>query len=291
MNQLERFTNFLRALNKSEDTISRYSTTIREFLSVVGEKETYTKEDVMTFLGHLQSKKKKHGTGKRMKGAYLRFSWYAVKTFYRCLAVPWEYQREETPKLDAPNRPYYTMEEMTRLIKAMEGNDRNWLIFRIISLSMARRKSITLVKREDYDPRIGTLKMPSVKRGRTPIIDLDSETKTVMDRYLASRTDDYPALLTSPKTRNEDGFMTVGWLNQLLDYYCKIASIECKGMHAWRRGMVTYLYEKGLREREIFEMGDWRTEAMVFQYVQLSPTYAREARKEHHPFFKKDEGN
>lgn len=283
------FEQWLRARNRSDDTVARYITATKEFIAHAGTKKKYTAADVTQFIGHLSMKSKSTGQKKKpkMSGSYLRFNYYTLKTFYRAMGIKWELEKDDVPKLDEPYRPYMQFENIEKLLAHImaHGNERDWLMIRVLSLTFARRKGAITLKRTDYDIYTGALKMPSVKRGRNVVITLDPETKKVMDHYLLYRTDLLPALFPSLRSRDNSGELFPTSVNRLVRYYCQAAGVEYKGMHAFRRGMVTFLFEKGLREREIFEMGDWKSEAMVQKYVQLSPAYAQKAREEVHPFY------
>ncbi len=287
---LTRFESLLKALGKSEGTINTYMIVAREFLQVVGEKKKYAEKDVIDFLIHQSKKEKQHGNMEiaGMKGTYLRLLIYSLKALYRCLGQPWTFKKEDMPKLGEFKRPYYNIDEMSKILDTIKktGNTRDWLMFRVLSLAFSRRKSISLLRRNDYDPVQGTIMMPSVKHGRRVVITLDAETKEALGAYLTERKDKYPALFLSGKSQHSEGQIYPGTLNNLLTRYSKLAGVPDKGMHAWRRGMVTYLYEQGLREREIFEMGDWLSEDMVSTYVRLSPNFAQETRNKYHPFYK-----
>jgi integrase len=287
-----RFEQFLRVLGKSEDTIARYLTVVRDFVALKGSRLEYGKQDVMDYLQHVMGRAAQRRTRVpgQASGTYLRFCFYSLKSFYRCLGIKWGFQKEDVPKLSEPYRPYYEYPEMEKIMRAAKehGFERDYVLFRLIPLTFARRKGFQKLKRWDYDQAKGTITMPSIKKGRRVVLELDRETKEVMDHYLLARTDQYPALFPSFRPWKDSGELSVAYINKLLRFFAAKAKVPNKGLHAFRRGMVTYLYEHGLREREIFEMGDWTRPDMVFQYVQLSPSFANDIRREVHPFYQED---
>lgn len=283
------FENWLRARNRAEDTITRYLGILRDFLAHTKKQKGFKCDDVDAFLSHLKTKTKTRGDKdvKTVKGSYQRLNYYALKTWFRSLKIPWTLEKEDVPKLEEPKRLWYTFEEITKLFDYVKkyGTQRDWLLLRVTSIAFSRRKSQIVLRRVDYDTRSGVIKMPSIKRGRQPVIELDPETRKVMDDYLLHRSDSYTALFPSRRSRNDQGTLYPTSVNRIVKAYCKAAGVLYKGTHAFRRGMVTYFFKRGLREREIFEMGDWKSEAMVSKYVQLAPEYSQKAREAVHPFY------
>jgi integrase len=281
----------MRIMGKSDTSIERYRATCEEFRRAIGVKVAYTTDDVEAFQAFQLNKPKVRGhlDEPEMKGSYLRYVHYCLKALFKANKWPW-YEEEEDllPKLNRPLRKWYSFEDIEKILDAAKkgGNLRDYLGFRLIVLAFSRRRSWRLLQRWDYDPDHGTLKMPSIKGGRNINIELDKETNDLMLKWLASRTDAYPALLPSFRPRNDKGMMRPEYINTLLKKYCDLAGVECKGVHAFRRGMVTYMHEVlGYSETEIWQMGDWTTKDMVSEYIQLGADYATKGRKEGHPFF------
>jgi len=288
-----RYEQFLRVLGKSEDTITRYLVVARDFTALKHIRRGYTKQDVLDYLQHVMARApdRRTRTPGQASGTYLRFCFYALKSYFRCHGWKWDFQKEDVPKGSPPHRPWYTYEEMEKILEATKeyGFERDVVLFRIEPLTFARRKGLQQLVRWDYDSAKGVITMPSVKHGRRVAIELDKETRDLMNHYLLHRTDQYPALFPSFRPWKQSGQLSTAYINRLLRFFAEKAKVPNKGMHAFRRGMVTYLYEHGLREREIFEMGDWNRPDMVFQYVQLSPTFAQDIRREVHPFYQTSE--
>ena len=286
---LDNFKAFLRAIGKKESSITEYYYVAREFIRAVGAKEKYTEKDVINFLIYKSKKKKQRGyKGEKMRGTYLRFAVYAIKALYRSMNLKWMFKKENMPKKTPPIRRFYTIEDIYKLLDAMKENPRHWLAFKILGLSFSRRLSISMLRREDYDAKEGKITMPSIKGGRTPVIILDKETKKVLDAFLKSRNDVYSALIPSLRARSSEGNWNPGSLNTLLKGYCEIAKVQNKGPHAWRRGIVTYLFHvEKMRELEIWKMGDWISKHMVSEYVQLGDEVSEQMRTKVHPFYKR----
>lgn len=280
LSQLELFVTHLKVVNRTEDTINRYKATVKEFIEAVGEKKTYAKQDVEAYQMRL--------IGRGAKGAYLRYCYYCLKTFFDFLEIKWPFKKSEVPKLDAPVRRWYTYEEMETIMKAAKPHLRDWLAFRFIVISMGRRKTISVLRRTDYDPEKGTILQPSIKKGRTPLIQLDPETNEAMIKYLYDRRDPYPALFPSKRSRNRTGHLTLPALNMMLAKYCKVAGVENKGLHAFRRGMVTFYHRHGQDVKQIWGLGDWKSEQQVNAYIQLDPQFATVTRENLHPFWSRE---
>jgi integrase len=290
---LQLFVQRLMIQNKSRTTIENYAIVVKEFLNFIGKKDRYTKEDVLAFLSYLQNKPKEKGnfSSENPGGTYLRFVYYVLKSLWRNMGWEWELDKSDVPKKNEPRRPFYTMEEIKKILDAAKQHAslRDYVALRVLVLSFSRRLSISRLTVHDYDPEKGTLKLPSIKGGRSIVLELDRETNDAMLEYLGRRRDLYPALFPSLRSRSEQGSLSPEYFNILLKKLCQIAGVENKGMHAFRRGLVTYMYSKGKREKEIQAMGDWRSPFMVHEYVQLSSEYANEGRKEVHPFFVSEE--
>ncbi len=277
--QLKTFEMYLRVRNSSEDTIKRYLQTVQDFMSVVGNKPTYSKKDAIAYLERLVNRK----TG----GTYRRYAFYCLKTFFASLVIPWPQVKGEIPKLDVPTRRWYRFEEITKILDAaLRTSLRDWLLMRILVLTMGRRKSAVVLRRIDYDQATGVITMPSVKGSGTYPVELDAETKKALDGYLLHRTDTYIALLPSSRPARRQGHMTPHTVNSLLRTYAELAGVEYKGVHAFRRGMATYYSRRGLNVKEIMALGPWKSEKQVLAYIQLDPEFAGSSRKALHPFFK-----
>jgi integrase len=280
----------MRLKGRAETSIDRFRDVAEEFVRAVGKKKAYSTEDVDRFNEYLLAKQKTRGwtDDTRMKGSYLRFVHYALKALFR--ANKWEWydeDDEELPKLNRPLRRFYHIDDINKILDAAKAsrNLRDYAAFRLINLAFSRRRSWVLLKRWDYDPEHGVIKMPIIKGGRQLVLELDKETNDALLKYLSKRVDQYQAMFPSYRPRHESGQMRPEYVNTLLKKYCAMAGVECKGVHAFRRGMVTYLYDQGYREKEIYEMGDWSSEDMVREYIQLSESYSSEGRREGHPFF------
>lgn len=271
----------LRVRNSSEDTIHRYLSTIRDFLAVVGAKDAYTKADFDLYMEALV----KRQTG----GTYRHYVHYCLKTFYKLMNFKLKLERSDIPKMDEPVRRWYRFEEMVKIMDAAKNvSVRDWLIFRIFPLTMSRRKSISLLSRTDYDPKAGTLMMPSLKHGRRIQVELDPDTRAALNKYLLWRTDQYLALLPSSRPGNRQGLLTPHQVGMLLVKYAKLAGVENKGIHAFRRGMVTYYSRQGLNVKEIMGLSDWKSERSVIAYIQLDPDFATQTRRALNPLFNRE---
>jgi len=283
----------LRLRNKAEMTITRYRQVAEEFRRFVGTKKSYTIDDYEAFATYLLTKQKTRGFKEtaEISGTYRRFVYYALKRLYKANGWPWysdEDDKENVPKKNRPKRPWYTYPEIQRILEVAKRSDdlRKYLMLRVGVLAMTRRRSGILLNRWDYDQETGNLTMPQVKGSKPQVIKLDPETNMLMLKYLAGRTDAYPAMFPSFRARNMKGQLSPGTANEFLVDFCKAAGVENKGTHAFRRGMISYFHnELGHDEREIFEMTDHNSRAMIGEYIQLSPGYGERTRETEHPFY------
>ena len=59
------------------------------------------------------------------------------------------------------------------------------------------------------------------------------------------------------------------------------------GLHAIRRGVATWLFNAGMRERELQDVGRWKSPSMPAVYVQLVPGQVDREVQKKHPMWRK----
>ena len=76
---------------------------------------------------------------------------------------------------------------------------------------------------------------------------------------------------------HNNGQLSVGALSHIFRQYAKKLGLpKGYGWHSFRRGLVTFLLEKGMGETKIQKLLGWRTLAMVSVYAQLNPKKVQE---------------
>ncbi|MEM3953397.1 MAG: tyrosine-type recombinase/integrase [Nitrososphaerota archaeon] len=213
-----------------------------------------------------------------------QWRWRILKRCFEVWGLEWFDSVEEAyirPKpSEKVSRPFLTVEEFMKLYEAA---DKDWLrlALRIAAETGARRIQIAMLLRKHFDPKKRMLYIPPAKRGLERVEVLSVELVENLSRYLENRLDDDEHLLV-----DEDGKpLTLYKMNNEFRRLKKKAGIHVHGLgfHGLRRSWATWLYEKGMREREIQEVGGWKSMDMVSIYTRLSTQTSVKKELELHP--------
>jgi len=267
---MEKFIKLLEARGLTESTIERYRQFARNFLDFA--KGDFSEEKVREFLAGMRER----GLG----GTYQRFAFYVLKTLFEALGEEFPLKRRDLPKVDEPNRPYFTPEEMKKVIEVAKRSLRDYSILRLAGLLGCRRAEIHKLNRDDVDFKNKTIKIRTGKRGVPRVRLLDDDTLEALKRYLKSREDDCEALFVSGNRR-----VSIRELSHIVQRHAKLAGIYRSGIgfHSFRRGLATALHKRGMSIRELQELLGWKTLHMPSLYVQLEPLEVEEKAKKIHP--------
>lgn len=125
----------------------------------------------------------------------------------------------------------------------------------------------------------------TAKGGDRRVRTLDDDTITALNSYLAVRKSKDPHLFVS-----EQGItFSVTTLGNRFRKIARASGFDKHiGLHAMRRGVTTWLFQAGMRERELQELMGWKSITMPSQYVQLVPGVIEEKAQALHPFSKKE---
>lgn len=255
-------------------TLDTWPRVVRRFLRVVGNKEQFGRQEVVSHLAELRRSKK--------RGSYRRQVFRILKTFYQANGWEWPFRRGECPKASEPQRPWLEYDEFLRVIEALKRCPRYHALFRLAGCTAARSSEISAMDITDYKrPHIW---VNAIKRGRSGLRKLDYETCEVLDSYLATRKDREPCLFYS---RNHTR-ITPSAMRYILRKVAGEIGLDLKraGMHIFRRSFTTWAYKAGAREKEITDVVGWRTPTMVHEYIQLDREEAMAAVERAHPMFK-----
>lgn len=257
---IENFAAWMDARNLTNDTKTHYLYCAKHFLNSCSSFPP-TKDDVVNFIS---SKK-----GKRV------VYWSVIKRLFKVngYSVMSEHDMEMyKPKLSEhpPNRPYF--ETVEQVFQFLDGARTDWLKLAILIAAEtgARRKQITLMMRDDFNPEERTLRIPPVKRGVERFEVLSARTAKLLKDYLESRKDDDPHLIVNSRGKPLTVMlMTIAFINLK-----KRLGIYLKGLswHSFRRSYATWLYQHGLKELEIMQAGGWKSLNMVAAYTRLKPS-------------------
>jgi len=277
---IDRFLSSIEGLAPS--TKQRYAEVVRDFLAVVGKKNSYTREDVLKYIKVLGDE------GSR--GTYRGFCFTVLKTFYETMEWPWWTRREERrvkPKNEEPTLLYLRKAEMEKLLEAIASKPPMvQALIRITTITPTRRVELHRLNREDYQPP--HLYIKTAKGGLPAALALDPETLNLLDKYLNQRTDTDPALFISGKGNR----ISISTLSNIFREILTELNLYKRGLgwHGNRRGVTTILHKAGMSERELQEYGRWKSPFMPHKYIQLEPGEVDAKVKKVHPLIKFKEG-
>lgn len=285
----------------SETTGERWGQIAHDFLRDLWTKkqpkrpEDFTKEDILNFMAVLKKRRGKRGepykdsTRRTMAGVCV--SLYKFLKVPRSQWAPEAWERGDLPRGDAADRPQptYTLDEMLAIVEAAKDNPRDYAWHSVWAEHMPRRREIMLMRVKDFQTEQGRaykLFIQTAKHGIQANVTLSKRTAKRVLAYLKTRS------ITSgdePLFAAEDGGqIDTSDLNTIHGHYCRKAGIQCKGLHAGRRGLTTWLDEEGVQASDIQRIGRWKTPSMPFRYIQRDRKKSEEKLINLHPFYSEE---
>lgn len=205
-----------------------------------------------------------------------------LKVFYESVGAKWPIRKNEMPKASAPSRPFVKYAEAEQLIASIRSDPLDYAMFRLAIILGCRRVELVRMKIDDY--KKPNINVRTAKGGEPRVRQLDVETCRILDDYLKVRNSLTDALFVTQR-----GFpVSTQVVSERFTKHARACGFEKrKGIHAVRRGVATWLFQGGMREKEIQELIGWKTPGMVSKYVQLEPGPVEQKARESHPFLKK----
>ncbi|MDP2662083.1 MAG: tyrosine-type recombinase/integrase [Dehalococcoidia bacterium] len=266
---LASFARTMEFQNLADSTRYRYESLAREYLA--SSNGVMSREAVMRYLEELGG-----------SGTYRNWACRPLKKLFTEAKAEWPFTPRELPKPEDPKQPYLTYEQVQNLFKLAKNKPLALALLRTDAVAGARRIQLARMLRTDYDPP--NLRVEGAKGGKTRIRRLDPETVAAVNAYLATRKDARPELWASKRGVP----MTVYTLSMLFAELAQAAGLpKGTGWHAIRRGVATWLYKAGWREKEIQEHIGWKSPTMPHKYIQLVVSELEEEAVAIHPMFKK----
>lgn len=218
----------------------------------------------------------------RKSGTYRRWIMYVLKSLFENAKVEWPFAKRELPKLSKPSQPYLSVHDAERLIEIAKPSFLDHALIRLDAATGARRDELSRVLVEDYSRPY--MRIRTAKGGEERTRTLDSDTCNALDKYKRHRRSKSPYMFVS-----QQGVpLSPQTLSIRFRKLAKQAGFKKgTGWHAIRRGVVTWLFEGGMRERELQEALGWKSAVMPGKYVQLVAGKVEEKVVAAHPFFKK----
>jgi len=254
------------------ETMQRYMNIATDYLVSQG---GWSREDIIEFMENYR----KDST------TYQRFIWYGVKALFESREATWPMNKRETPKISKPTQRFLTFEQAERFLEFAKTDSLEYALVRVDAVTGARRKELSDCLFSNYSRP--TLRIGGAKGSEERVRTLDSETCDALDAYIKVREQkDSPYLFTS-----SSGKIGVTALSKIFTNVKKKMPELGKGYgwHAIRRGVVTWLFNAGMREKEIQEALGWKSPSMPSKYIQLTSSEVEERIQETHPLFKKDD--
>lgn len=254
--------------NLSEVTQKRWLYVANDFLSFIEKKGvTFASADGQTVKDYL-AYKKRTVSGNGMKTIH-----YILKSMYGSWGKEWKLTKGDVPHGREPERPFFTVEEIKKIINA--GKERfkergdyigiRDLVTLLISVEFGtRRIQIQRLDREHFT-REKILNIPPAKGGRWVKGKPKDETIRYIELYLIERkkflgetSDDPKSPLFLDKSRGRISPEAMGW--GFIDMKNK-AGIDKPGgsFHGMRRSKSTRLHKGGMSETEISLAQGWKS--------------------------------
>lgn len=220
----------------------------------------------------------------QLKGGSTYKAWClaVLKRLFQSQEKTWPLRPREGPK--PQERPQVALSEIqarTLLTKAKKSA-RDYAIFRLLVVTGIRRGELVALRREDFKPP--ELKVQLKKRESYRVIKLDSETVQTINNYLKSRKDKLDQFFLSQSGKT---LTPVGLSLELQHYFKEMGLPKGTGLHSLRRGMVTWLFNRGMKELEIQELIGWKSSTMPAKYIKLAVADVEKKAQSLHPFIQR----
>lgn len=266
----------MRFCSLSEATKHQYRLIVNRYLDFTDNAPDWSRNEIMQFIASLGD----------VTPTYSAWVLTVVKRFHKTLSdiLPndkkkWPLGPRDGPKVVIRPQPTFNEYIINRLFRVIKDN-RDYAIARLLFATGMRRDEICRLERNDYDGKNIFIRMVKGEEFRT--VKLDSTTCLVIDDYLLTREDRSSTLFVNTYGKP----LTPNALSQVFKkYFRRIGAEKRTGLHAFRRGLVTLLYDRGMGETSIQKWGGWKTGEMVRRYIQLSPSRLGEEVIAIHPFY------
>ncbi len=261
----------LRAERKSEKTVKAYGEGVRAFLAWCdreGAEPVLDRATVSRFIAALLESGASPATAALRQLAVRRFSaWMAEEGYIPADGLT----GIRPPKLDVPNVPSLSDEELAALIRACEGKTftdrRDEAIVRLAVETAARAEEILGMTVSDVDLTRGMAVIQRGKGGRGRRVPFGPRTAQAVDRYVrlrrAHRLAGTPALWLGDRGK-ELGYYG---LRMTLSRRAAAAGIDGFHVHQLRHTAASRWLGAGGSEGGLMAVAGWRSRAMLDRYV------------------------
>lgn len=277
----------LRAERKSPATIEVYSSAVdrlADFLESKGMPTDATRlnrEHIEAFIVALLDERSPATALNRYKALQQYFRWLEGEG-----EIPESpMARMSPPKMDEPEVPVVTLDDLARLIDASAGKTfedrRDTALIRFMFDTGARLSEVAGITLDDLDLRQYEVAHVRGKGGKHRALPMGAKTLKAVDTYLRARARhkdaDRPELWLSKK-----GPLTGSGIRQMLRRRCKQAGIPVITPHQLRHSFSHYFLASGGQETDLMRLNGWTSRKMVARYA--SSAGAERARESHRQY-------
>jgi len=272
---LEAFQSHLQAEKRSEHTIRTYVGAVRQMLDWVGKDPgEITREDLERYRVHL-------AVEKNSSKNTLYISIKAIQAFFRYLGS------DVADGLTPPRRPksiprYLSEEEVSRLLKAAEGNPRDYAILVTLAYTGLRVSELCNLNIEDVDFSEKTIRVISGKGDKDRIVIFEENTENAIVQYLRVRAvpQEGTPLFTSTRRKR----ITPRSVELMIQKYARQAGITKKVTpHVLRHTMATSLLKHGADIRIIQQLLGHSSLSTTEIYTHVDEEMLRQAYRKSKP--------
>jgi integrase len=267
---LARLESRLRAQSSVEKTITRYLSLSRLYLEFSNSQ--FTRELVEEFLSEYED----------TSSTYRRFLMYVLKGLFGAAGETFPFRSREFPKISQPSQPFLSIDQAEKLINAAKDDPLAYALFRLSAVTGARREEYTRMLDSDFNsPQI---QIRAAKGEDIRIRTLDTETCDSLNEYRRFRKRYYRETDKLFLSRSGKALTTNALSVLFREYADDLGLDKGVGFHAIRRGLTTWLYKLGMRERELQDIMGWRSDQMPSRYIRLVSSDVDQKAAELNPF-------
>ncbi|MEK7165350.1 MAG: tyrosine-type recombinase/integrase [Patescibacteria group bacterium] len=205
----------------------------------------------------------------------------------------------EAVKLVKKERHHPQVAELSDLVRLIESPERiekdpilglrNRAILELLFATGMRISELVSLDKDDIDESGKIFIMGKGKKER--FVYLTERAKSVIDRYLSTRSDIFPALFIPYRGRGTMGAnrrLSTNYLQERIKIYRQKLRINVPtSAHSLRHGFATYLAEQGASPAAIQILLGHESLDTTTRYVHVSDQFAQDSHRKYHPLQKK----
>ena len=302
---IDEFLLYLQSSNYSAETVYNYERDLKVFDQFINEChirfQSVNKKTIVHYKAYLNSIDRKTPeqaeptqaisarSVNRMLSALRSYLKFLGEMDYSCPISP------EMVKMAKTERKHPQVAELADLIKLIEAPSsletnrkvalRNRAILEIIFSTGMRISEVCGLSKSQID---GTGRIFIMGKGKKQrFVYLTPRAREHLDRYLAIRNDNVPALFKPYRGRNaadKESRISTNYVQERIKWYREMLRINLPtSAHSLRHGFATYLAEEGANPAAIQILLGHESLATTTRYVHPSDRYAEDTHRRYHP--------